>query len=123
LRFPSCRKARSGAFTSLYSGFAWAQYSETAIRSCPLLTPQQKIFINVNSGIMKDPHFVSGQTRQWLAERGLHPGQVVLELTERSSIDDFEEAKRMLGHYRSQGYQIAIDDAGAGYSSLQAIVE
>nr|AYQ71502.1 EAL domain-containing protein [Cohnella candidum] len=96
---------------------------ETAIRSCPLLGPKQKIFINVNSGIMKDPHFVSGQTRQWLAARGLQPGQVVLELTERDSIDDFEEAKQMLDHYRSQGYEIAIDDAGAGYSSLQAIVE
>ncbi|MDB4865742.1 MAG: hypothetical protein JWR03_75 [Cohnella sp.] len=96
---------------------------ETAIRSCPLLGPKQKIFINVNSAIMKDPHFVSGQTRHWLALRGLHPGQVVFELTERSSIDDFEEAKRILDHYRVQGYQIAIDDAGAGYSSLQAIVE
>ncbi len=96
---------------------------ETAVRSCPALTANQKIFINVNSGIMKDPHFVSGQTRQWLAERGLAPEQVVFELTERSSIDDFEEAKKTLGHYRSQGYEIAIDDAGAGYSSLQAIVE
>lgn len=96
---------------------------EKAIRSCPPLAGNQKIFINVNSGIMKDPHFVSGQTRQWLAERGLAPEQVVFELTERSSIDDFEEAKKTLGHYRSQGYEIAIDDAGAGYSSLQAIVE
>lgn len=96
---------------------------ETAIRSCPYLNPKQKIFININSGIMKDPHFVSGQTRNWLSAKGLNPGQVVLELTERSSIDDFEEAKRMLAHYRNQGYQIAIDDAGAGYSSLQAIVE
>lgn len=96
---------------------------ETAIRSCPDLNGKQKIFININSGIMKDPHFVSGQTRQWLAARGLKPGQVVLEITERSSIDDFEEAKHLLNHYRSQGYEIAIDDAGAGYSSLQAIVE
>jgi len=96
---------------------------ETAVRSCPALADNQKIFININSGIMKDPHFVSGQTLQWLAERGLAPDQVVFELTERSSIDDFEEAKKTLSHYRSQGYEIAIDDAGAGYSSLQAIVE
>ncbi|WP_276354324.1 EAL domain-containing protein [Cohnella caldifontis] len=96
---------------------------ETAIRTCPKLGEKQKIFINIHSGIMKDPHFVSGQTRQWLAARGLEPQQVVLEITERSSIDDFEEAKQLLNHYRSQGYQIAIDDAGAGYSSLQAIVE
>lgn len=107
-------------------GYAFAldrKARETAIRSCPLLGARQKIFLNVNAGIMKDPGFVSGQTVQWLAERGFKPGQVVFELTERDSIDDFEEAKKTLDHYRSQGYEIAIDDAGAGYSSLQSIVE
>ncbi|MBB6691208.1 EAL domain-containing protein [Cohnella xylanilytica] len=96
---------------------------EKAIGSSPSLNGVQKIFINVTLGIMNDPGFVSGQTAQWLRQRGLQPGQVVLELTERSSIDDFEEAKKILRHYRSQGYEIAIDDAGAGYSSLQSIVE
>ncbi len=96
---------------------------EKAIRHCPPLGPQQKIFINVTMGIMNDPHFVSGQTVRWLTERGFHPGQVVFELTERNSIDDFDAAKKILAHYRSQGYEIAIDDAGAGYSSLQSIVE
>lgn len=96
---------------------------EKAIRHCPPLGAMQKIFINVTMGIMNDPHFVSGQTIRWLTERGLHPGQVVFELTERSSIDDFDAAKKILAHYRSQGYEIAIDDAGAGYSSLQSIVE
>lgn len=96
---------------------------EKAIRHCPPLNAAQKIFINVTMGIMNDPHFVSGQTVRWLSERGFHPGQVVFELTERSSIDDFDAAKKILAHYRSQGYEIAIDDAGAGYSSLQSIVE
>lgn len=96
---------------------------ETAIRYSPALGSTQKIFINVTMGIMNDPHFVSGQTLRWLTERGILPGQVVFELTERSSIDDFEAAKKILAHYRRQGYEIAIDDAGAGYSSLQSIVE
>ncbi|WP_158602229.1 EAL domain-containing protein [Cohnella endophytica] len=96
---------------------------EKAIRHCPTLGTVQKIFINVTMSIINDPHFVSGQTVRWLDERGLHPGQVVFELTERSSIDDFEAAKKILAHYRRQGYEIAIDDAGAGYSSLQSIVE
>lgn len=96
---------------------------EKAIHGSPALSETQKIFINVTNGIMNDPQFVSGQTVRWLRERGMNPNQVVLELTERSSIDDFGAAKKILNHYRSQGYQIAIDDAGAGYSSLQAIVE
>ncbi len=96
---------------------------ETAIRHSPALAAVQKIFINVTMSIINDPHFVSGQTVRWLSERGMFPGQVVFELTERSSIDDFDAAKKILAHYRSQGYEIAIDDAGAGYSSLQSIVE
>jgi diguanylate cyclase (GGDEF)-like protein len=48
---------------------------------------------------------------------------VVFEITERSSIEDFRSAQKILEHYRKQGYRIAIDDAGAGYSSLQAIAE
>lgn len=96
---------------------------EKAIQHCPTLGSSQKIFINVTMGIMNDPHFVSGQTVKWLSDRGLYPGQVVFELTERSSIDDFDAAKKILAHYRCQGYEIAIDDAGAGYSSLQSIVE
>lgn len=108
------------------NGYAYALdrlAREKAIDGVPALNAAQKIFINVTMGIMKDPRFVSGQTAQWLRRRGLRQGQVVLELTERSSIDDFGEAKRILRHYREQGYEIAIDDAGAGYSSLQAIVE
>jgi len=96
---------------------------ETAIRHSPSLGSVQKIFINVTMSIVHDPHFVSGQTVRWLHDKGLYPGQVVFELTERSSIDDFEAAKKILAHYRTQGYEIAIDDAGAGYSSLQSIVE
>ncbi|MBB6732659.1 EAL domain-containing protein [Cohnella zeiphila] len=108
------------------NGYAYALdrlAREKAIDGVPTLNTAQKIFINVTMGIMKDPRFVSGQTAQWLRRRGLRQGQVVLELTERSSIDDFGEAKKILRHYREQGYEIAIDDAGAGYSSLQAIVE
>ncbi|MCZ8511913.1 EAL and GGDEF domain-containing protein [Paenibacillus filicis] len=83
----------------------------------------QLIFINVSAHILKDPHFVPGRTLELLESRGLRPQQVVFEITERSSIEDFESAKKILEHYRSQGYRIAIDDAGAGYSSLQAIAE
>jgi diguanylate cyclase (GGDEF)-like protein len=58
-----------------------------------------------------------------LQAHGLDPHNVVFEITERSSIEDFSVTKTVLEHYRKQGYRIAIDDAGAGYSSLQAIAE
>lgn len=86
-------------------------------------TQDQLLFLNVSAEILNDPDFVPGRTLELLEKRGLSPGQVVFEITERSSIQDFEAAKHILDHYRKQGYRIAIDDAGAGYSSLQAIAE
>jgi len=94
-----------------------------AIEGSAIAGSVQKLFINVTARIMDDPHFTSGQTLVLLERCGLSPSNVVFEITERTSIDDFGAAKKLLDHYRSQGYRIAIDDVGAGYSSLQSIVE
>lgn len=96
---------------------------EKAISGCAGLRREQRVFINIPSQVIHDPHFTPGRTLKLLEKCGLEPHNVVFEITERSSIDDFATAKKILQHYRSQGYQIAIDDAGAGYSSLQAIAE
>jgi EAL domain-containing protein (putative c-di-GMP-specific phosphodiesterase class I) len=50
-----------------------------------------------------------------------HP--VVLEVTERSAIRDVPVFRSALAQLRELGFQIAIDDAGSGYASLQAIAE
>lgn len=54
---------------------------------------------------------------------GLTPENVVLEITEGDRIHDFGSLRQSLGPFRSAGFQIAIDDVGAGPSSLQAIAE
>jgi EAL domain-containing protein (putative c-di-GMP-specific phosphodiesterase class I)/GGDEF domain-containing protein len=50
-----------------------------------------------------------------------HP--VVLEVTERSAIRDVPVFRSALAELRRRGFHIAIDDAGSGYASLQAIAE
>lgn len=57
------------------------------------------------------------------AEFGIVPASVVLEVTERQAVEDFPRLSRYLAKLREEGFRIAIDDAGAGYSSLQAIAE
>lgn len=96
---------------------------ERAIEGSSGLASGQKLFINITAQIMEDPSFTPGMTLQLLERFGLSPSNVVFEITERTSIEDFGSAKKILDHYRKQDYQIAIDDAGAGYSSLQSIVE
>ena len=49
--------------------------------------------------------------------------RVVLEVTERSAIRDLPVFRESLAMLREHGFQIAIDDAGSGYASLQSIAE
>jgi EAL domain-containing protein (putative c-di-GMP-specific phosphodiesterase class I) len=48
--------------------------------------------------------------------------RIILELTEQSFIDDYDQLLEGLDHIRSQGVRIAVDDAGAGYAGLQQIL-
>ncbi len=96
---------------------------EKAIQDSLAVTDKELLFLNLSARILQDPLFMPGRTLELLERRGLRPCNVVFEITERDSIGDFAAAQRILDHYRSQGYRIAVDDAGAGYSSLQAVAE
>lgn len=50
-----------------------------------------------------------------------YPGKFVFELTERAAIQDYDAFRTLLEGFRQRGVQIAIDDAGSGYASLEAI--
>jgi len=49
--------------------------------------------------------------------------QTVVEITENAVIDDFPHMREVVRRLRESGFRIAIDDAGAGYSGLQTMVE
>ena len=47
--------------------------------------------------------------------------KVVLEITERASLDDIPEVQTRIAHLRRLGFRIAVDDVGAGYAGLTSI--
>ncbi|MDX1694318.1 MAG: EAL domain-containing protein [Ketobacteraceae bacterium] len=49
--------------------------------------------------------------------------RIILEITEHSPISDYPSFRQALKPLRDQGVRLAIDDAGAGYSSFQHILE
>jgi EAL domain-containing protein (putative c-di-GMP-specific phosphodiesterase class I) len=46
--------------------------------------------------------------------------RVVLEITERSSLDEVKDARRRVAALREMGFRVAVDDLGAGYAGLSS---
>ena len=53
-----------------------------------------------------------------LADTGLPPQRLEIEITESALVQDMEAAQAILGSLRDAGVRIALDDFGTGYSSL-----
>jgi diguanylate cyclase (GGDEF)-like protein len=78
-----------------------------------------KIFLNVSPDVLTHPSFKNGQTLACLEKLDIDPKQVIIEITENQPTFDFDGMRNALLHYRSMGFQIAIDDLGEGFSSLR----
>jgi EAL domain-containing protein (putative c-di-GMP-specific phosphodiesterase class I)/CRP-like cAMP-binding protein len=75
------------------------------------------ISINVSPRQVGDEGFLD-HLEQTLAETGLSPGRIKLEITEGLLMQNPEAAVHTLRHVKSLGFLLAIDDFGTGYSSL-----
>ncbi len=51
------------------------------------------------------------------------PERLVIELTEQEAVSDYHGLRRDLEPWLARGVRIAIDDTGAGYSSLRHVIE
>lgn len=77
------------------------------------------LFLNVSPESLLEPSHPPGRTLELLQKYRIAPSQVVIELTEQTPTEDFELLYKALHHYRDMGFSIALDDLGAGYSSLR----
>jgi diguanylate cyclase (GGDEF)-like protein len=78
-----------------------------------------KLFLNISPETLTHPDFKNGQTLTYLEQLGIDPQQVIIEITENQPTYDFDRMRNALLHYRSMGFQIAMDDLGEGFSSLR----
>lgn len=75
-----------------------------------------KVAVNV-SALQFTPVFIQ-RVREVLAETGLDPSALELELTEGVVMDDSSITVQALGELKELGVSLSIDDFGTGYSSL-----
>ena len=76
-----------------------------------------RVSVNVSAKQLAQPGW-SDEVAQVLAESGLAPRQLVLEITESVLMDDTDTTAIRLEELRRLGVRVAIDDFGTGYSSL-----
>lgn len=71
--------------------------------------------VNVSPEVVESQEFRA-------AIRGAPLDRVVLEVTEHARVDDYESLLRALAPLRAGGVRLAVDDAGAGFSSFRHIL-
>jgi EAL domain-containing protein (putative c-di-GMP-specific phosphodiesterase class I) len=79
---------------------------------------ETKLFVNLHSADLNDEELYSTDSPlSKIAPR------VVLEVTERASLDGVNNVAARVSKLRSLGFQIAIDDLGAGYAGLTSFTQ
>ncbi len=81
----------------------------------------EKLFLNCNPYLVECPKFLT--IKSIFDKTNINVNNVVLEITERSSVSDFKVFYEHLDAYKQHGFSFAVDDVGGGYASLEAIVE
>lgn len=87
-----------------------------ALDSADSLPEGVRLSINLSPAALLDP----GMVRTLC---GPYAGRLIIELTEHVEVDDYHQVRRVADAVRDAGVRLAVDDAGAGYSSLLHVVK
>lgn len=85
------------------------------------LPPDRMLFFNSSPGVFADERYPDA-IEEFRASSGLDQSRFVLEITERAESDGSGSLERNALLLRDRGYQIAIDDMGAGSSGLNRVM-
>ncbi|MFA6050954.1 MAG: bifunctional diguanylate cyclase/phosphodiesterase [Methylobacter sp.] len=92
---------------------------EITVQRYANLDIKEKLFINASPLVLLQPEFKKEETLRLLDQYSVNPRSVVIELTEHKPADNYEAMRASAKYYRSMGFEIALDDLGAGYSGLR----
>jgi diguanylate cyclase (GGDEF)-like protein len=82
--------------------------------------PHLTVAVNVSARQLTLPRFLD-DIAALVAEERASPGQLELELSERLLLDDDEHTHAVLRQLKAMGFSLALDDFGAGVSSLSCL--
>jgi len=82
-----------------------------------------KLFYNLDNRLFEMPDFSSGNTKDILENLDIKKENICFEISERYEIDSTSDLEKILNHYQSENFCIAIDDFGAGYSGYKLLYD
>jgi EAL domain-containing protein (putative c-di-GMP-specific phosphodiesterase class I) len=95
---------------------------ESALKTAAVKQITQKIFINFMPTAIYDPEFCLNSTVKWARQLEFDPKNIIFEVVETQSVKDKNHLTNILKYYRNEGFEIALDDVGEGYSSLNMLI-
>jgi EAL domain-containing protein (putative c-di-GMP-specific phosphodiesterase class I) len=92
-----------------------------AIREAANLPGSETVFVNFSPAMMDDAEACLESTVATVDDAGLAPERFVFEVIEADRIQDAERLKDVIDRYRAHGFRVALDDLGAGWSTLNLV--
>lgn len=88
-----------------------------ALEKAAMFPPETRLFFNLSARTIGDTRWMLGLPALIRAQ-GLSPAQIVLEITEREALPQFDTVIQLMEELRSEGIAFALDDFGSGFSSF-----
>ncbi|MFH0729524.1 MAG: GGDEF domain-containing protein [Pseudomonadota bacterium] len=90
-----------------YARLEWSQFT--------------KLFYNLDNRVLDSARYRTGFTAELLTQRNLMQSNLCFEVSEKHQLANGQEAVATFCNYRSQGFKIAVDDCGSGFSGFQML--
>ena len=85
------------------------------------LGPNQYLAANLSPRTMETDQFHAADLVALFRDHGVTPDRVVLELTERETVEDMARLRETIAACRAAGFRLAADDVGAGNAGLRLL--
>lgn len=99
------------------------QARHAALREFAKAKRPQLLFVNFSPVALVRSQAYLEATLQLVDALGLARDRLVFEIVEMDRIENMALFRQVLGRYREAGFRVALDDMGAGYSSLNLLHE
>ena len=83
---------------------------------------KEKIFVNFSPNSIYNPYTCLNSTVRMIDELGFPREQIVFEIVESERLPEMKLLKKIVHYYRENGFGVALDDVGAGFSSLNVLI-